>query len=108
MKSLVTGCAGFIGSHLVEKLLVKGDQVVGIDCFTDYYSREIKERNLADTIKHRNFRLIEQDILEMNELPEVDYVFHQAAQAGVRKSWGMDFGIYTRNNIDATQKLHHR
>jgi len=105
VKSLVTGCAGFIGSHLVEKLLARGDEVVGIDCFTDYYPREIKERNLADAIKHRNFRLIENDILEMNEFPKVDYVFHQAARAGVRKSWGMDFGIYTRNNIDATQKL---
>lgn len=104
-KSLVTGCAGFIGSHLVGKLLMRGDEVVGIDCFTDYYPREIKERNLTDAMKHRNFRLIEQDILEISEFPEVDYVFHQAAQAGVRKSWGTDFGIYTRNNIEATQKL---
>ena len=89
----------------MEKLLDRGDEVVGIDCFTDYYPREIKEGNLTDAMKHSNFRLIEQDILEMNEFPEVDYVFHQAAQAGVRMSWGMDFGIYTRNNIDATQKL---
>ena len=115
MKCLVTGCAGFIGSHLIDKLLEQGYKVIGIDCFTDYYPREIKEANINLSLKkkalpkkyHKNakFELIEEDILNMNEYPEVDYVFHEAAQAGVRASWGKSFEIYTRNNIDATQKL---
>ena len=105
MKALVTGCAGFIGSHLTERLLRKGYEVIGIDCFTDYYAREIKERNIENALNEKNFKLIGEDILEMNEYPEVDYVFHEAAQAGVRASWGKSFGIYTRNNIEATQKL---
>jgi len=105
MKILVTGCAGFIGSHLVDRLLEQGYEVIGIDCFTDYYSREIKEGNMSNALKNKNFELIEEDILEMDEFPEVDYVFHEAAQAGVRASWGKSFEIYTRNNIEATQKL---
>ena len=105
MKALVTGCAGFIGSHLVDKLLDSDYEVIGIDCFTDYYAREIKETNLPNALKHKNFKLIVEDILNMDEFPEVDYVFHEAAQAGVRASWGKSFEIYTRNNIEATQKL---
>jgi len=105
MKVLVTGGAGFIGSHLIDRLLELGYEVIGIDCFTDYYSREVKEKNIANALNHRNFELIEEDILEMDKFPEVDYVFHEAAQAGVRASWGKSFEIYTRNNIEATQKL---
>jgi UDP-glucose 4-epimerase len=105
MKALVTGCAGFIGSHLVDKLLEQGYEVIGIDCFTDYYQREIKEANISTALKNNNFKLIEGDILNMDKFPDVDYVFHQAAQAGVRASWGKSFEIYTRNNIEATQKL---
>jgi UDP-glucose 4-epimerase len=105
MKALVTGCAGFIGSHLTEKLLENGYNVVGIDCFTDYYPREIKESNLSNFLNHNNFEFIEKDILDITRFPDVDYVFHQAAQAGVRASWGKSFEIYTRNNVDATQKL---
>ena len=115
MKTLVTGCAGFIGSHLVDKLLEQGYEVIGIDCFTDYYPREIKEANINLSLKkkalpkkyHKNakFELIEENILNMDKFPEVDYVFHLAAQAGVRASWGKSFEIYTRNNIEATQKL---
>ena len=105
MKTLVTGCAGFIGSHLVDKLLEQGYEVIGMDCFTDYYSREIKEANISNALKNKNFKFIEEDILNMNEYPEVDYVFHLAAQAGVRASWGKSFEIYTRNNVQATQKL---
>lgn len=105
MKALVTGCAGFIGSHLTERLLNEAFEVIGIDCFTDYYPREIKERNIAQALKHRNFKLIKADILEMKGFPEVDYVFHQAAQPGVRASWGQNFEIYTRNNVLATQRL---
>jgi UDP-glucose 4-epimerase len=105
MKALVTGCAGFIGSHLVAKLLDSDYEVIGIDCFTDYYSRAIKEANLSNALQNNNFKLIEEDILNMHKFPAVDYVFHQAAQAGVRASWGKSFEIYTRNNIEATQKL---
>ena len=105
MKALVTGCAGFIGSHLTDRLLKEGFEVVGIDCFTAYYSREIKERNIAWALKRRDFELIEADILEMPEFPQVDYVFHEAAQAGVRASWGKEFEIYVRSNILATQRL---
>ena len=105
MKALVTGCAGFIGSHLAERLLREGYNVIGIDCFMDYYSRAIKEENIATALEHKNFELVEEDLLSITEYPEVDYVFHEAAQAGVRKSWGKDFEIYTRNNIEATQRL---
>ena len=105
MKALVTGCAGFIGSHLADKLLEIGYEVVGIDCFTDYYPREFKEANISSALGNTNFRLIKKDIGEMDKYPEVDYVFHLAAQAGVRASWGNSFEAYTRNNIEATQKL---
>ena len=105
MKALVTGCAGFIGSHLGDKLLEQGYEVIGIDCFTDYYSRNIKEANISNALKNKNFKLIEEDILNMKKFPDVDYVFHLAAQAGVRASWGKSFEIYTRDNIEATQKL---
>ena len=105
MKSLVTGCAGFIGSHLAEKLLQEGHDVIGIDCFTDYYPRAVKERNIQNLIKQNGFTFIEKNIINFTEYPEVDYVFHQAAQAGVRASWGQKFDIYTINNILATQKI---
>lgn len=105
MKALITGCAGFIGSHLVDKLLKQGYEVINIDCFTDYYAREIKEVNISNALKNKNFKFIEEDILNMDKFPDVDYVFHLAAQAGVRASWGKSFAIYTRNNIEATQKL---
>ncbi|PWB54264.1 MAG: UDP-glucose 4-epimerase [Candidatus Methanoperedenaceae archaeon] len=105
MKSLITGCAGFIGSHLAEKLLREGHEVIGIDCFTDYYPRTIKENNIKNVLGNKKFTFIEEDLVDMLEFPKVDYVFHQAAQAGVRASWGKDFEIYTRNNILATQKL---
>lgn len=105
MRALVTGCAGFIGSHLTDRLLADGDEVTGIDCFTDYYPRAIKESNIRDALQHKNFTLIEKDILELSTYPDVDVVFHEAAQAGVRASWGSSFAIYTTNNIEATQRL---
>ena len=105
MKILVTGGAGFIGSHLMDALVDRGHEVIGIDCFTDYYPREIKEVNISNALKNDNFRFIEEDILNMDKFPKVDYVFHLAAQAGVRASWGKSFEIYTRNNVLTTQKL---
>jgi len=105
MKALVTGCAGFIGSHVVDKLLELGYKVIGIDCITDYYPRAIKEENIAFALEHKDFEFIEEDILEIDQFPSVDYIFHLAAQAGVRASWGSSFEIYTVNNIEATQKL---
>ncbi|MBW2652711.1 MAG: GDP-mannose 4,6-dehydratase [Deltaproteobacteria bacterium] len=108
MRSLVTGVAGFIGSHLAERLINEGHEVVGIDCFTDYYARSIKEKNLKVLLQKPGFIFLEDNRLEVNLsdlLVSVDYIFHQAAQAGVRSSWGAEFEIYTSNNILATQKL---
>jgi nucleoside-diphosphate-sugar epimerase len=105
MKTLITGCAGFIGSHLTESLLKNGNEVIGIDCFSDYYEREIKEKNLAFSLNNNKFTFIEKDLLEMDEYPDVDIVYHMAAQAGVRDSWGDNFGTYSSNNIDVTWKL---
>jgi nucleoside-diphosphate-sugar epimerase len=108
MKALVTGAAGFIGSHLTAALLDKGASVIGIDCFTDYYPRPIKEKNLAENKLREGFRFAETRLQDA-DLPallnDVTHVFHLAAQAGVRKSWGKDFRTYTDNNIDATQRL---
>jgi nucleoside-diphosphate-sugar epimerase len=105
---LVTGCAGFIGSHLCERLVREGFQVVGIDSFTDYYPRPVKESNLAWLRTQPAFRLIEANLLAV-DLPALvrdkAWIFHQAAQAGVRASWGDDFRIYSDNNILATQRL---
>jgi len=108
MKSLVTGAAGFIGSHLCEHLVEKGFQVVGIDNFMDYYPRSIKEASISDLRKHQNFEFIEASLLgiDLAELLDgIDVVFHQSAQAGVRASWGQNFKIYSDNNILATQML---
>jgi nucleoside-diphosphate-sugar epimerase len=105
VKALVTGCAGFIGSHITDRLLEDGYDVIGIDCFTDYYPRLLKETNILDARRNPHFTFIEKDIVEMKDFPEVDYVFHEAAQAGVRASWGSSFSVYTRNNIESTQHL---
>ena len=105
---LVTGVAGFIGSHLAERLLGDGYVVVGVDCFTDYYPRAYKESNLVGLLGRPGFRFIEDDLGRMDLdalLDGVSYVFHQAAQAGVRASWGQSFAIYTDLNVLTTQKL---
>jgi nucleoside-diphosphate-sugar epimerase len=108
MRALVTGVAGFIGSTLAERLVGDGVEVAGVDSFTDYYPRSIKERNLARLLAEPRFRFIESRIQDA-DLPALlegcTHVFHLAAQAGVRRSWGRDFAIYTVNNIEATQVL---
>lgn len=108
MAVLVTGCAGFIGSHLCEALLNRGETVVGIDGMTDNYSPEIKEQNLALYRHHPRFayhaaNLVDADLSAL--LDGVDCVFHTAGQPGVRSSWGTHFDVYLQNNILATQKL---
>jgi UDP-glucose 4-epimerase len=108
MKALITGVAGFIGSTLADRLVADGVDVVGIDCFTDYYPRAVKERNLGGLLNRGGFRFVESRIQDADLLAllrDRTHVFHLAAQAGVRKSWGRDFAIYTTNNIEATQVL---
>ena len=108
MKALVTGAAGFIGSQLCERLLAGGATVVGLDAFTDYYPRAQKERNISEARKQPAFTLAETTLADADLdrlLDGVTHVFHLAAQPGVRKSWGDDFRVYTRDNVDATQRL---
>jgi UDP-glucuronate 4-epimerase len=105
---VVTGAAGFIGSHLAEGLVAAGHEVVGIDAFTPYYAPEEKRANLAELAGHPGFQLVEGDLgdLQLDDLlTGAAVVFHQAAQPGVRASWGADFGLYVRHNIVATQRL---
>jgi len=108
VKVVVTGAAGFIGSHLTESLLADGHEVTGVDAFTDYYPRPTKERNLEKSRSHGKFRLVEGRLQDLDLRPlldGVDRVFHLAAQAGVRASWGREFAHYTDHNVLATQRL---
>jgi UDP-glucose 4-epimerase len=105
---LVTGVAGFIGSHLAERLVAEGHAVRGVDCFTDYYPRPMKEANLEGLRREPRFELVEADLCETDLAPllrGVTAVFHEAAQAGVRRSWGKDFLSYARNNVVASQRV---
>ncbi len=105
---VVTGAAGFIGSHLSEALLDHGFEVLGIDAFTASYAQADKRANAAALTARPGFALVEGDLstIELDPLLEgVEVVFHQAAQAGVRSSWGLDFDLYVRDNVIATQRL---
>jgi UDP-glucuronate 4-epimerase len=108
MTVLVTGVAGFIGSTLAERLVCDGYEVLGIDNFSDYYDRDVKEANLSQLAGANGFTLLEGDLNEVDLrtlLDGVEVVYHQAGQPGVRKSWGADFAHYVDANISATQRL---
>lgn len=108
MRALVTGCAGFIGSHLTEALLDGGHSVVGIDCFNDNYGRAQKLTNLRHVREWTSFEFVPIDLSrgELREFVEkADVVFHLAAEPGVRSSWGSRYGRYVQNNIIATQHI---
>ena len=105
---VVTGAAGFIGSHLCEALLAGGHDVVGIDAFTDYYDPRIKRDNIAAAITSERFRFVEGSLASLDLHPVLEgasAVFHLAAQPGVRASWGSTFEPYVDNNVRATQRL---
>jgi UDP-glucuronate 4-epimerase len=107
-RALVTGCAGFLGSHLSERLVEDGVEVVGVDGFTDYYPRLQKEGNLERLRESRRFTLRELDLGKDSLdglLDGVGTVFHLAAQPGVRGSFGASFGRYVHDNVLATQRL---
>lgn len=108
VRVLVTGCAGFLGSHLSERLVAEGHEVLGVDCFTDFYARPLKEGNLAGLRDESRFSFHEMDLAE-DRLAEIvdgiDVIFHLAAQAGVRGSFGDGFATYLRHNVQATQRL---
>ena len=115
MKYVITGCAGFIGSSISEELVNAGQNVIGIDSFTDYYSRNLKENNIKNIINKSNFQFKELDLVidELSPLFEkVDFVIHLAAYPGVRYSWDKNFGYGTKQHLQALKKLgitkHHR
>lgn len=107
-KYVITGVAGFIGSHLCERLLRDDHEVVGIDCFGTNYSRDLKASNIALSLENSRFRFAEISLCEddiKSEIRGADAIFHLAGEPGVRPSWGADFRKYAENNVLATQRL---
>jgi nucleoside-diphosphate-sugar epimerase len=108
MRAVVTGAAGFIGSHLCEHLLSCGDEVVGIDALTDYYEPVRKRRNLARLLGRDRFTFRRGDLLDLRLEPlftAADTVYHLAGQPGVRGSWGAEFAVYLERNVLVTQRV---
>jgi nucleoside-diphosphate-sugar epimerase len=108
LRVVVTGAAGFIGSHLTERLLAAGNNVVGIDCFADYYEKSRKEQNLEKSRSNSRFQFEAADLVDADLAPLLDgadVVYHLAGQPGVRPSWGNQFDRYVRDNVIATQRL---
>jgi UDP-glucuronate 4-epimerase len=108
MTALVTGVAGFIGSHLGESLLADGVEVRGVDRFSDYYDPTVKRGNLGSLTGREGFELVDGDLngIELEKLLDgVDVIYHLAGQPGVRVSWGTEFEVYTRDNVLSTQRL---
>jgi nucleoside-diphosphate-sugar epimerase len=108
VRAFITGAAGFVGSHLTEACLARGWDVVACDSLTTYYSPAAKVRNAAALAAHERCDYHEQDVLDLDLatiLGEVDVVFHLAAQAGVRASWGQSFDVYTQLNVTVLQRL---
>jgi nucleoside-diphosphate-sugar epimerase len=108
MRAIVTGASGFIGSHVCESLLVGGNEVVGIDSFTDYYDPGRKHANVGALREWDGFQLHQADLLTASLeriFDGADVIFHLAGQPGVRPSWGQEFGTYVDRNIRATQRV---
>lgn len=107
MKILITGSAGFIGSHLAEALVTSGHEIVGIDSFLPNYAREVKEANISGLLDNDRFTFMERTLIDPSWLGEIDFdiVVHLAALPGVRQSWGTSFSDYVENNVLATQRL---
>jgi UDP-glucuronate 4-epimerase len=107
-KALVTGCAGFIGSHLAESLLADGYEVAGVDCFNDNYPAAEKAANLSVAWSYDAFEMHRLDLATADPRPVLDgcdVIFHLAAEPGVRSSWGRRFERFLHNNVEATQRL---
>ncbi|MDH3678736.1 MAG: GDP-mannose 4,6-dehydratase [Acidimicrobiia bacterium] len=107
MRALVTGAAGFVGSHLAERLVVDGWDVIGIDNFSDYYPSSHKRHNLAESMGNSEFGFIEADLYTVDLdsiMKRVDVVFHQAGQPGVRSSWDA-FDTYVLANVSVTNRM---
>jgi UDP-glucose 4-epimerase len=105
---LVTGAAGFIGSHLAQRCLAQGHSVLGVDSFTPYYDPELKRANLTQVAGHASWTLLDGDLVDLDlasALDGIEVVFHLAAQPGVRASWGQSFGAYVDSNVTALQRL---
>lgn len=105
---LVTGAAGFVGSHLAEACLAQGHRVIGVDSLAPYYDPALKRENVARLRSHGAWTLVEDDLTDA-DLPSllqgIEVVFHLAAQPGVRSSWGRSFNTYVESNVNALQCL---
>ncbi|MER6244625.1 NAD-dependent epimerase/dehydratase family protein [Streptomyces griseorubiginosus] len=108
MRAVVTGAAGFIGSHLSAHLLSQGDEVVGVDALTDFYDPARKRHNLDRLLRRKGFRFHRGDLLDLplrQFFAPADAVYHLAGQPGVRGSWGPEFAVYLERNVLVTQRV---